>query len=58
MKNYNEMAESVLKRRDKYIVERREQMKKVTSILSCVCLVALLGIGTRVRTVGLWRCKL
>lgn len=48
MKNYNEMAESVLKRRDKYIVERREQMKKVSSILSCVCLVALLGIGTRV----------
>lgn len=45
MKNYNEMAESVFERRDKYIAERSRQIKKGTSILSCFCLVALLGVG-------------
>ena len=46
MKNYNEMAESVLKRRDNYIADRNKQMKRVTSVLSCFCLVALLIIST------------
>jgi hypothetical protein len=45
MKDYDEMAKSVLKRRDKYVVERRRQMKKMASILSCFCLVALMGVG-------------
>lgn len=45
MKNYNKMAYSVFERRDKYIAERSRQMKKVTSILSCFCLVALFGVG-------------
>jgi hypothetical protein len=45
MKDYETMAESVLKRRDKYVVERRRQMKKMASILSCFCLVVLMGVG-------------
>ena len=47
MKSYNEMAESVLNRRDKYIVERRKQMKKLTTAISCVCLCVLVGVGAR-----------
>jgi hypothetical protein len=39
------MAKSVLKRRDKYVAERNRQMKKMASILSCFCLVALMGVG-------------
>jgi hypothetical protein len=45
MKDYDEMAKSVLKRRDKYVAERNRQMKKMASILSCFCLVALMGVG-------------
>ncbi len=45
MKDYNEMAESVLNRRDKYVVERKKQLKKRTTAISCVCLCALLGVG-------------
>lgn len=46
MKNYNQMAESVLKRRDKYIADRNKQMKRVISVLSCFCFAALLIIST------------
>lgn len=46
MKNYNEIAESVLKRRDKYIADRNKQMKRVTFVLSCFCFAALLIIST------------
>lgn len=45
MKDYNEMAESVLKRRDRYVAKRSRQMKKMASALSCFCIVALLGAG-------------
>jgi hypothetical protein len=45
MKDYDEMAKSVLKRRDKYLAERSKKMKKMVSILSCFCLVALMGVG-------------
>lgn len=45
MKDYDEMADSVLKRRDQYAAERSRRMKKVTSVLSCFCLAALLGVG-------------
>lgn len=45
MKDYNAMAESVLSRRDKYVRERRKQMKKITTAISCFCLCALLGAG-------------
>jgi len=45
MKDYNEVAQSVLERRDKYMAERRRTRKRVVSTLSCFCLVALVGIG-------------
>ncbi len=45
MKNYHEMAESVLERRDSYIKERNRKIKKVTLTVSACCLCALLGIG-------------
>lgn len=48
MKDYNEMAESVFKRRDKYNAERRLRMnkfKKLTFGAVCCCLIALFGVG-------------
>ncbi len=45
MKNYKEMADSVLNRRDEYVVEKRKRMKKLTTSISCFCLCALLGAG-------------
>lgn len=45
MKNYEEMAKSVLNRRDKYVAERKKCMKKMVSIGSCFCLMLLLGVG-------------
>lgn len=45
MKDYREMAQRVLERRDVYVAERRKRMKKTVSILSCFCLVILLGAG-------------
>ena len=46
MKDYNEMAESVFERRDRYNVERRVAMNKIKKIISgavvaCLCLVAV-----------------
>ena len=48
MKDYNEMAESVFERRDKYNAERRMAMNKFKKGMTgavCCCLVALLGAG-------------
>lgn len=45
MKDYKDMAENVLRRRDRYVIERKKQMKKAAAVLSCFCLAALLGIG-------------
>ena len=45
MKDYREMAKSVLSRRDIYVAERKKRMKKIVSIGSCFCLMLLLGIG-------------
>ncbi len=45
MKSFHEMAESVLNRRDQYVMERRKQMKKLTAVISCFCICALLGMG-------------
>ena len=45
MKDYKEMAKSVLSRRDAYVAERKKRMKKIVSIGSCFCLMLLLGIG-------------
>jgi hypothetical protein len=45
MKDYETMAESVLKRRDEYVVKRKRQMKQGVSVVSGICLVALVGVG-------------
>ena len=45
MKDYNEMAESVFARREKYKAEKRMIMKKSMAIVACCCLLAVLGIG-------------
>ncbi len=48
MKNYNEMANDVLRRIGEHETEqrnRRKNMKKVILPISCFCLVAILGIG-------------
>ena len=48
MKNYNEMANDVLRRIGEHEIEqrnRRKVMKKVIIPICCFCLVALLGIG-------------
>lgn len=45
MKDYEEMAKSVLRRRDAYVAERKKHMKKLVSIGSCFCLILLVGVG-------------
>lgn len=45
MKDYEEMAKSVLSRRDAYVAERKKHMKKLVSIGSCFCLILLVGVG-------------
>ncbi len=48
MKNYNEMANDVLRRIGEHETEqinRRKNMKKVILPICCFCLVAILGIG-------------
>ncbi len=48
MKNYNEMANAVLRRIGEHETEqrnRRKVMKKVIIPICCFCLVALLGVG-------------
>ncbi len=48
MKNYNEVANSVFVRRDKYETEkknRRRFIAKTVTPICCICLVALLGVG-------------
>ena len=43
MKDYEEMAKSVLNRRDVYVAERKKHMKKLVSIGSCFCLILLVS---------------
>ncbi len=43
MKDFNEMSENVLKRRDAYVLERRIQMKKLTVMISCFCMCTIIG---------------
>lgn len=45
MKTYQQMAESVLARRDQYVVQQKERRKKLLPILPCAGLVLLAGIG-------------
>lgn len=58
MKNYDELTNDLLERRDRYIAEQKKKRKRVigvTSSLSCFCLVALLGFG--MWQVGLFNSK-
>ena len=43
MKSYDEMAESVLRRRDEYVAKRKKQ--RTALISSCACLAVIAGIG-------------
>ena len=45
MKNYEEMAASVLERRDRYVADRKRKIWKTASVVSCFCFVAVLGTG-------------
>ncbi len=48
MKNYNEIADSVLSRRDKYDEAqkvKRKKMIRISSFISCFVIVAALGLG-------------
>lgn len=45
MKDYKEVAQSVLERRDRYMTQRRRVRKRIASTLSCFCLVSLVGFG-------------
>lgn len=45
MKSYEEMAESVLERRDRYVVDRKRKIWKTASMVSCFCFIAVLGTG-------------
>ncbi len=48
MKNYDELTNDLLERRDRYVVDQKRKRKTVMSVATsfcCVCLVALLGIG-------------
>lgn len=48
MKNYKEMADSVFQRSNEIIAENKRKRKNligITSAVSCICLVALIGFG-------------
>ena len=45
MKNYEEMAESVLERRDRYVADRKRKIWKTASLVSCFCFIAVLGLS-------------
>ena len=48
MKNYDELTNDLLERRDRYVADQKKKRKRVMSVatsLCCFCLVALLGFG-------------
>ncbi|MBE6542596.1 MAG: hypothetical protein E7672_09175 [Ruminococcaceae bacterium] len=48
MKNYDELTNDLLERRDRYVADQKKKRKKVMGVaasLCCFCLVALLGFG-------------
>lgn len=45
MKSYEEMAESVLEHRNRYVADRRRKMRKRVTMVSCFCFMAVLGTG-------------
>lgn len=46
MKDYHEMAARVLQRRDEYVEARRKRNKRMVPLVGCVCLAALVGVGS------------
>lgn len=50
MKNYDELTNDLLQRRDRYVADRKKKRKRAVSVaasLCCVCMAALLGFGMR-----------
>lgn len=45
MKNCNEIADELFKRREKYLKEKKRKQKAVISAVACICVVALLSFG-------------
>ena len=48
MKNYDELTDNLLKRRDCYVTEQKKKKKTVINVVTsmcCLCFVALLGFG-------------
>lgn len=45
MKDYKEMADDLLRRRDAYRIKKRKNRKMAASVLSCFGVVAVLGMG-------------
>ena len=45
MKNYDELTNDLLLRRDRYVAEQKKRRKAAITSLCCVCIVALLGFG-------------
>ena len=48
MKNYDELTNDLLERRDRYVADQKKKRKRVMGVatsLCCICLVALLGFG-------------
>ena len=45
MKNYDELTNDLLARRDCYVAQQKKKRKTAATSLCCVCAVALLGIG-------------
>ncbi len=44
MKDYKEMAENVLKRRDQYLIQKRKKIRNITTMTSYICVCTLLGV--------------
>ena len=50
MKNYDELTNDLLERRDRYVADQKKKRKKVmgvATLLCCFCLAALVGFGVR-----------
>lgn len=48
MKNYDELTNDLIERRDRYVADQKKKRKRIVSVatsLCCFCLVALLGFG-------------
>ncbi|MBQ5591957.1 MAG: hypothetical protein IIU80_03345 [Clostridia bacterium] len=45
MKNYNEMADDVFRRRDEFVQKQKRTRRSIAASLSCVCLAVLVGVG-------------